>query len=189
MKRLLNRAEQDALKELNSAASPYGLRVNAKVRVADVCPINGSRLLADLYRYALMAHFDFLITNEDHVPQFAVEFDGPGHDTSEVRLLDAKKDAICRHFGFPLLRVKISYLPKKYNNLSLLQWIIDVYYLEQAFNDAQENGQISYDEAFDPFFILTTGIEGDTRRYPYWISRDSNIAIQRLYRQGKIALP
>lgn len=189
MKRLLNRSEEDALRELNSVASPYGLRVNATVRVADVCPIEGSGIPADLYRYALMAHFDFLVTNEGHVPKFAVEFDGPSHNTPEVRLLDAKKDTICQTFKFPLLHIKISYLPKRYNNLSLLEWIIDVYYLEQAFNEAQEKGQVPYDEPFDPFFVLATGASGDTRRFPYWISRDANIAIHRLHRQGKIALP
>ena len=177
------------LQELASVAAPYGLRVNTKVRVADVCPTEGSGISKELFKYALMAHFDFLMTNDDHVPQFAVEFDGPHHNTPKIKLLDAKKDALCQVFNFPLLRIKISYLPKKYNRLSLLEWIIDVYHMEEAFNEAQAKGNIPPDEPFDPFLILATGVNGDTRRFPYWISRDANIAIKRLHKQGKIALP
>lgn len=189
MKRLLNRSEEGALHKLSSVTSQYGLRVNAKVRVADVCPIEGSGISADLYKYALMAHFDFLVTNEEHVPQFAVEFDGPHHDMPRIKDLDAKKDMLCRIFDFPLLRIKISYLPKRYNNLSLLEWIIDVYCLEQAFYEAQEKGHVPCDESFDPLILSTTDAASNTRRYPYWISRNANLAIRNLYNQGRIALP
>ena len=136
MKRLLNWSEAAALKELNSITFRYGLRVNAKVRIADVCPIEQSGIMADLYNYALKAHFDFLITNDEHMPQFAVEFDGASHETPRSRVLDEKKDTICRIFNFPLLRIKINYLPKKYNDVSLLEWIIDVYYLERGIERA-----------------------------------------------------
>ena len=189
MKRLLNSSEAAALKELNSIGSRYGLQVNVKVRVADVCPIEQSGIPADLYKYALMAHFDFLVTNEDHIPQFAVEFDGASHEMPRSKVLDKKKDAICCTFNFPLLRIKINYLPKRYSDLSLLEWIIDVYYLEQAFYEAQEKGQIPYDEPFDPFFITVTGTDGGARHFPYWISRNANLALRKLYSQGKIALP
>jgi hypothetical protein len=189
MKRLLNGSEEATLKELNSVGSRHGLRVNAKVRVADVCPIERSGIPEDLYKYALMAHFDFLITNDDFVPQFAVEFDGPSHATPRSKVLDKNKDAICRKFNFPLLRIKINYLPKRYNNLSLLEWIIDVYYLAQAFDEAQEKGYVPYDEPFDPFFITITNEDGHTRRFPYWISRNANLALQKLHSLGKIAVP
>jgi Protein of unknown function (DUF2726) len=159
VKRFLNRSEENALTELNSVVSPYDLHVNAKVRLADVFEIKRSGISEELYRYTLMAHFDFLITDATYTPQFAVEFDGPGHDAT----LDAKKDEVCRLFFFPLLRIKINYLPKTYNNLSLLEWIIDVYYLEKAFNEAQAKGEVPYDEPFDPFFITLTGADGDVR--------------------------
>lgn len=67
--------------------------------------------------------------------------------------------------------------------------IIDVYYLQQAFFDAQEKGQVPYDEPFDPFFIWITGRDGDTRRYPYWISRNANLSLRTLRSLGKVALP
>jgi hypothetical protein len=64
-----------------------------------------SGILGELYKYALMAHFDFLVTDKMYIPQFAVEFDGPGHSDADVRRLDVKKDDLCRFFGFPLLRI------------------------------------------------------------------------------------
>lgn len=121
MKRLLNQSEAAALRELNTITARYGLIVNAKVRVADVLPIEGSGIAADLYKYSLMAHFDFLVTNEEHIPEFAVEFDGPSHELPRSQAWDAKKDALCRRFDLPLLRIKINYLPKLYNELSLLE--------------------------------------------------------------------
>ena len=189
MKRLLNWSEAAALKELNSITFRYGLRVNPKVRIADVCPIEQSGIKADLYNYALKAHFDFVITNEEYIPQFAVEFDGASHETPRSRVLDKKKDTICRVFNFPLLRIKISYLPKRYSDISLLEWIIDVYYLEQAFYEAQQKGSIPYDEPFDPFFIFSTDVDGNTKDCPYWIFRNANLALRKLHSEGKIALP
>jgi hypothetical protein len=189
MKRLLNQSEVAELRELNTITARYGLMVNAKVRVADVLPIEGSGISDDLYKYSLMAHFDFLLTNEEHIPQFAVEFDGPTHELRRSKAWDEKKDALCRRFAFPLLRIKINYLPKIYNELSLLKWIIDVYYLQEAFFAAQEKGQIPYDEPFDPFFIWGTGSDGDTRRFPYWISRNANLSLRKLHSLGKVALP
>jgi uncharacterized protein DUF2726 len=189
MKRLLNWSEAAALKELNSIAPRYELRVNAKVRVADVCAIERSGISDDLYKYALNAHFDFLVTNDDHFPQFAVEFDGVSHDTPRAKVRDEMKDTICRIFNFPLLRIKINYLSKRYNDLSLLEWIIDVYYLAKAFDEAQKKGQIPYDEPFDPFFITITSADGGTRRYPYWISRNASLALRKLHSEGKIAVP
>ena len=185
MKRLLNQSEAAALRELNTITARYGLIANAKVRVADVLPIEGSGISAALYKYSLMAHFDFVITNEEHIPQFAVEFDDPTHDLPRSKARDEKKDALCRRFDFSFLRIKINYLPKVYNELSLLEWIIDVYYLQQAFFEAQEKGQIPYDEPFDPFFIWKTGSDGDTRRFPYWISRDAKSVASKASRSGQ----
>jgi Protein of unknown function (DUF2726) len=107
VKRLLNRSEEDALSALNAAVAEYALQVHVKTRVADALPIERSGISSDLFSYALKAHFDFLVTDEDTHPKFAVEFDGRGHDPAR----DHKKDAICRFFEFPLLRIKINYLP------------------------------------------------------------------------------
>lgn len=189
MKRLLNRSEEDALKQLNEIAGRHGLQVHTKVRIADVCPIEKSGISDELYRYALMAHFDFIVADESYYPKFAVEFDGPNHSENRAKIRDKKKNSLCKIFDFPILRINNSYLPKQYNQISLLEWIIDVYHLKNAFYEAQKKGHVPYDELFDPFFLIMTGSNGNERKFPYWISRDANISIKRLHRKGKIALP
>src|SRR5690348_9621608 len=106
VKRLINKSEEHELETLNSIVAPYNLHVNPKIRIADVFPIERSGISKELYSYALMAHFDFLMTDETHVPQFAVEFDGQSHNAANTKIRDAKKDELCRFFDFPLLRIK-----------------------------------------------------------------------------------
>jgi very-short-patch-repair endonuclease len=48
-----------------------------------------------------MGHFDFVVTDRNHNPQFAIEFDGGGHDDKNDRL----KDEICRQSGLALFRL------------------------------------------------------------------------------------
>mgnify|MGYP001574217610 CR=1 FL=1 len=79
--------------------------VYAKVRLADVLPIEGSGLSEALYEFALQAHYDFVVTGRDQVPLFAMEFDGPQHGHSPQAERDAKKDEVSRLFRLPLMRV------------------------------------------------------------------------------------
>src|SRR4051812_16288171 len=87
VKKLSNLGEQRVYDELKPVADRYGAEVYRKVRVADVIDTDAT-LPFELGRYALMAHFDFVVTDREHAPQFAVEFDGSGHST----IHDAKKD-------------------------------------------------------------------------------------------------
>src|SRR5262245_38456958 len=82
---------------LREAAERTGYRVCPKVRIADVLKIDGSGIVDAEYRYALRAHFDFLVTSgERGLPEFAVEFDGPHHDSDlETILRDRMKEALC----------------------------------------------------------------------------------------------
>jgi hypothetical protein len=184
--RLLNFSEEKTFEELNSVVSEYNLRVDCKTRVADVFPIEKSGISNDLYSYALKAHFDFVITDKDHMPQFAVEFDGPTHDATDTQALDAKKNQICQHFEFPLLRLSMDYLSPKYNEMSLLQWIIHVHCLEKLWDEAQSRGEVPYDEPFDPIFLMNVG--EDKRRFPFWISLKAKRSLEKLRKQGTICL-
>lgn len=139
---------------LEAAASKYGARVFAKVRLADVLYLDGSGITNDQYRYGLMAHFDFTVTDEDSQPLFAVEFDGRRHavDPNAIRR-DVLKDAICEHFDFPLLRIGDEYF-RRIGRFVLLGWLAEVWFLEDGFTQAQERGEIPADEVFDYGFIL-----------------------------------
>jgi len=48
-----------------------------------------------------MGHFDFVVTDRNHDPQFAIEFDGGGHNDKNDHL----KDEICRQSGLALFRL------------------------------------------------------------------------------------
>src|SRR6476661_9207133 len=80
LKKLMNSYEAVTDTLLNKVATEYRARVFAKIRIADVVPITSSGLPNDQYRYALMAHFDFVVTDKTTEPLFAVEFDGPLHE-------------------------------------------------------------------------------------------------------------
>src|SRR5687768_15815483 len=83
-------------RELGRAAEQAGLCVATRGRIADVLQIDRSGLSNEQNRYALRAHFDFVVTEgEERIPQFAVEFDGPMHDDAKVAARDDMKDAIC----------------------------------------------------------------------------------------------
>ena len=69
---LLNFPEAKTNERLRQVCDDFDSRVFIKIRVADVLPIGGSGITNDLYRYALQAHFDFVIADEQHHPLFAV---------------------------------------------------------------------------------------------------------------------
>ncbi len=185
MKKLLNYSEDKTFKELLQVADRSALSVFAKVRVADVLPIEKSGIENAAYKYALMAHFDFTIATPDHVPIFAVEFDGPSHKDAEQKARDILKDELCRRFAFPILRINSNHLSHVYNNRTLLAWIIEVYLQQEAFGEAQEAGYVPWDEPFDPFFIV--GSVSDRREiFPFWISRKSRLRMQSLYEAGHL---
>src|SRR5579863_775380 len=98
LKPLLNYSEDRTFCELNKVTSRSGLRVFAKVRVADVVPVHNSGIDSELFKFALMSHFDFIVAQIDHVPIFAVEFDGVSHSAVEQQKRDCKKNEICKRF-------------------------------------------------------------------------------------------
>lgn len=188
MKQLLNYSEDKTFRELDGAAERHGLSAFPKVRVADVLPIENSGIDRELYRYALQAHFDFVVAGDDYIPLFAVEFDGPSHKNPAQAARDRKKNGLCKRFGFPILRTNLNYISRKYRELTILAWIVDVYHLEAAFDEAQAQGIVPYDEPFDPFFIISDGGRPG-KKYPYWISLDANLAMHRLHKEGKLLYP
>jgi hypothetical protein len=85
-------------------ASWNGANVYSKLRIADVLAIAGSGLDDDFYSFALKAHFDFVVTDADRLPLFAVEFDGPQHDSNPAN--DRTKNAVAEKLGLSLARVR-----------------------------------------------------------------------------------
>jgi hypothetical protein len=100
LKTLSNVGEARTDELLSPCVIRHGGIIYRKPRIADVVNVKGlgSR---DLHGLGFAGHFDFVVADEGHIPQFAVEFDGPGHDAKR----DPQKDDICRRAGLALFRV------------------------------------------------------------------------------------
>lgn len=143
LKRLSNFGEQLVHQEIAGAILEYQGNIYRKIRMADVVDINclSSRQLGS---FALKAHFDFCVADDAHNPQFAIEYDGSGHDTRNDHL----KDQIAREANLALFRIDEKLLNRTRGGLTFLQYLVHTYFLGQAFIEAQRSGVIAPDEPF-----------------------------------------
>lgn len=187
-KKILNFHEEATNVILKKAASANGARIFPKVRIADVLEIASSGLSDDQYGYVLKAHFDFVVTDQQSKSLFAVEFDGPHHELSSTsRANDAKKNAICERLDFPLLRITADFLTRKVRQFSLLGWLVELWFMNQAFCRAQEEGAIPYDEDFDYHAVLSNSVEEFAEgkiTCPYDPTLPARILIRKCYESG-----
>jgi hypothetical protein len=184
VKRLLNKSEEVTNERLCEVCAKYGAHISPKIRVADILPVENSGIDDSHYEYALKSHFDFVVSDEAHFPVFAVEFDGPVHGDDVQRARDEKKNRLCERFEFPLLRVNANYLEKEYRGMTLLTWFVEVWYAKQAFDAAQENGQIPLDEPFMPWGMA--GIPERKNTFPLWLSANVRLKIQEYRLNGRV---
>ncbi|MBP7148609.1 MAG: DUF2726 domain-containing protein [Acidobacteria bacterium] len=182
MRKLLNFSEDATLKSLTEACAANGAVPFAKVRIGDVLDIEG--LEGAERRLAFGGHFDFVIADKEHLPLFAVEFDGPGHSDAEAAGRDKIKDGLCVRAGLPLLRITAEYLGPRYANMALLRWLIDSFFLQRAFEEAQERGEIPPDEPYIPTSVV--GDPSTGRWFPYWLSKDTLARIRTLAQSGSL---
>jgi len=91
-----------------------------------------------------MGHFDFVVTDRNHNPQFAIEFDGGGHDDKNDRL----KDEICRQSGLALFRLTPSTSGVQIRKASFVAYLVDVWFYGQTFARMQAAAEIPRDEPF-----------------------------------------
>lgn len=184
--RLLNKYEEITFEKLQNSVEREA-HVFAKVRLADVFPINESGIDDKEYSYCLKAHFDFLITDKNYMPLFSVEYDGKQHKFNKKQIEnDNLKDSLCEKFKHPILRINSKYIDREYKGIDLLTYFVDIWFLEKSFYDAQEKGIIPYNEPFDASTIFDIG---NKNKWPYWISSNIQIEIQNIYKQKKIRQP
>lgn len=188
VKKIFNLHEEVTNRRLKEVCDAIGAHVYPKIRIADVLNIEGSGISDEHFRFALQAHFDFVVCDSEQIPQFAVEFDGPSHQKSAQRKRDALKDFLCEQLNFPILRIKSNHLMKKYKSYSLLGWLVEHWFLEMAFDEAQEKGLIPWDETFDPMMIFSMS-DKPKIKWPMWLSSELRIKINNLHKQGKIQDP
>jgi hypothetical protein len=154
LKRLLNFPESVTNQRLREVCSDFDAKVYAKVRVADVVPIEGSGIDNSHYTYALQSHFDFVVVDSDYQPLFAVEFDGSSHSSPEVQKRDRLKSGLCDRFRVPLLRINRRYFPADFSNWDLLGWFTTVFFIKRLWDADVEAGKIPPDDSIlDPMFV------------------------------------
>ena len=78
------------------------------------------------------------------------------------------------------LRINANHVTRLYRGISILRWIVEVTELQKWFEKAQAEGQIPYDEPFDPAMIAD---DGRGRKWPYWLSVSATQAILSFYRK------
>jgi len=179
LKKILNLHEEATHSRLKDACNDWEASVYSKIRLADIFPIEGSGISDKDFRFALQSHFDFVISNKKHDPLFAIEFDGHSHRKHTQIQRDKLKNQLCERFDLPLLRITSNFLQKKYRNMDVLTWLVEVWFLQEGFYDAQSKGQIPPDEPFDPLnFIM---FPKSKERFPLWLSLNSNIKIKKLF--------
>jgi hypothetical protein len=184
LKRIFNLHEEVTQKRLREVCEMHGAHAYPKVRVADILPIENSGIDDALYKCALQSHFDFVVADGEHLPLFAVEFDGPGHRQQLQRERDSRKNALCDRFEFPLLRINARYLPRRYRDMDLLTWFVQVWFAQRWFEEAQAAGQVPYDEPFMPQSFVS--LPGQKNQFPLWLSATVRGRIQKLFFDGKV---
>jgi hypothetical protein len=180
---LVNPDEDKTFRLLLRQAEGEDVYVCPKVSLKDVLPFENAKISKDLRNFCWTAHFDFVVMTAASEPLFAVEFDGPSHDEPIQETRDRKKDELCRIFSLPMLRIKSSYLSPSYRGTELLSWFADCFFLERAFQEAEEKGWISAEDGFDPFCISNIGDRGD---WPLDLSHEIREDFRRLHAGGGI---
>lgn len=143
LKKLSNRSEQKVYEQIASEAFKYDASVYRKVRVADVIDIQQlpSRPLGT---YALQAHFDFVVSDAEDKPLFAVEYDGPGHENRN----DSKKDDICLQAGLALFRIDLQTSRAETARMGFLRYLVNLWFLAEQFAEMKSAGELPPDEPF-----------------------------------------
>lgn len=131
LKVLCNFSERLTYSRLVEVCEPRSAIVFAKVRLADVLPINEPGLTATLFQFALQSHYDFVVTDMNQRPLFAVEFDGAQHADALQVERDARKNELSEKFGLHLLRIKGADLYRDEQLLDRLTWYVERWFAEK----------------------------------------------------------
>ena len=124
LKRLGNTSEHKSFQILDKVLRDTGLTVNRQSKLEDVIEVDGTTLDNQEKKTLRSASLDFVIYNQESLPEFAVEFDGPCHDSEErKRKSDIRKNRLCCAGGLRLLRIGDSFLTE-YEKSSLLEYVV-----------------------------------------------------------------
>lgn len=143
LRKFCNSSEDRIQQQIRAVIERHGAELHEKVRVADIIDI----MWLDrrkLGTYALQAHFDFVLIDGDGQAVFAIEFDGPGHNSRN----DEKKDLICQQAGLPLFRIFGFQEVREINAMTLTRYLVELVFHARAFQQMKEEGQLGPTEPF-----------------------------------------
>jgi hypothetical protein len=143
LRKFRNRSEDKMQRQIRRAIERHGAELHEKVRIADLIDITklDRRRLGT---YALQAHFDFVLLDENQEAIVAIEFDGPGHDSSN----DAKKNSICQQADLPLIRVYGFEQVREINAITLTRYLVELVFHARIFLQMKSEGIVAPDEPF-----------------------------------------
>ena len=147
LKRIFNTGESATFRIAQQVADALEVGVHAKLRVADVIPIDRSGISNEEYSYALKAHFDVLVVR-DNLPVLAIEFDGAGHDPKNDHL----KNRLCDRFELPLVRIGMVHINSKNFEDSAVHFLIYQLFCVDAFMEQFRDDPY---ETYDPTFFVS----------------------------------
>ncbi|BAY75156.1 hypothetical protein NIES25_15740 [Nostoc linckia NIES-25] len=177
---LVNKYEIFTNEELKKVAYKYDAQVLTKVGIRDIVEIENSGITDDEYEYALKAHFDFVVTTGRHLStEFVIEFDEESHRRYQKSIRNDKlKNSICKKFEIPIFRITSDFLKEigqlqKFNSRSIFAgrfdslagWLVETWFLEKAFYEAQDKGLVPFDEPFCWFSFIDQDPFAQSRLY------------------------
>lgn len=124
-KRLFNTSEYKAFIKLHEALEGEGYYIHPEMQMGKVLELDEHETISSKERKTFTnAFFDFVVYNQQLLPEFVIEFDGPRHQTEiKNRQADIRKNRLCERASLPLLRIDDSLL-SEYEKISLLGYIV-----------------------------------------------------------------
>ena len=173
LKRIFTSGERAVFNIAEDVSERLGVEALAKVRVADVLEITNSGISNQAYSYALKAHFDVLII-QDNLPVMAIEFDGAGHDPKNDHL----KNNLCDRFGLPLVRVDMSHVNSKNFEDSAVHFFIYQLFGVDEFLKKYRNDP---NESYDPMFYAQ--FKGKAGSFPFAYASKWRARLKKPFRE------
>ncbi|MGW5578870.1 DUF2726 domain-containing protein [Micromonospora chokoriensis] len=184
---LLSPSERAVEAHLSEMASGRGWRIYAGVKLSAVVdPKPPGVTDRDWYDTATRQHLDFVVTNEQHLPQFVVELDDPTHRRPDAIRRDRIKDAVLEGAGLEILRIESQHVNKLADGRSLVEYLIDARGHTAKYVDMQSKGLAPRDEWPDYRLLISLHSRGR-------ISLDNDLAMTarmasfHAHKAGKVA--
>lgn len=143
LRKFRNCGEDRIQQQIRAVIGSHGAELHEKVRVADIVDIDKLDR-REQGTYALQSHFDFVLIDATQTAVAAIEFDGPGHSTSN----DEKKNSICNQANLPLFRIYGFQEVREINAMTLTRYLVELVFYARVFQQMKADGHLDPSEPF-----------------------------------------